>query len=111
MTGLEVALLCRKAIEEKKGENIVILDVRRLSSVADYFVIASGNNTPHLRALQEAVRGRLKEQGVLVYRDAGAPDGIWFCLDFVDVVVHLFHDDARRYYDLESLWSKANRIS
>jgi len=111
MTGLEIAKLCREVLEEKKGQEVVILEVGPLSMVTDYFVIASGNNTPHLRALQEAVRARLKAEGIRVYRESGAPDGVWFCLDFVDVVVHLLHEDARRYYDLESLWAEAERIS
>jgi ribosome-associated protein len=110
MTSLDTALACRAALEDTKGRNIVILDLRNLSSVTDYFVIVSGSSQPHLRALQDGIHAHLKEQGVTAYRRSVDPEGSWLCLDYVDVVVHIMSEEAREYYTLEELWAEAPRV-
>ena len=106
-----MALLCRKLAENKKAERAVILDVRKLSSVTDYFVIVSGGNEPHLRAIADEVTDKLREARQLRPQavDGDAAAG-WQVLDYFDVIVHVMRDDAREKYDLESLWGDAPRV-
>src|ERR1022692_2817950 len=111
MDSKKLALLCRKLADNKKAENIVILDVRKLSSVTDYFVIASGTSEPHLRAIVDEITDQLREEhGVRPMRTDGAVGVVWVVLDFFDVIVHVMRQDAREHYDLESLWGDAKRV-
>ncbi len=112
MDSKKLALLCRDLAENKKAENVVILDVRKLSSVTDYFVIVSGTSEPHLRAIVDEILDKLRtEHGVrprAVDGDARAP---WQALDFFDVIVHVMRQDVREKYDLESLWGDAPKVA
>jgi ribosome-associated protein len=111
MDSKKLAQLCRDFADNKKAENIVILDVRKLSSVTDYFVIASGTSEPHLRAIVEEITGRLRdEHGVRPLRTDGSVHGAWVVMDFFDVIVHVMRADVRERYDLESLWGDAARV-
>ena len=111
MDSKKLAQLCRDFADNKKAENIVILDVRKLSSVTDYFVIASGTSEPHLRAIVEEITDQLREEhGVRPMRTDGTVHGAWVVLDFFDVIVHVMRQDAREHYDLESLWGDAARV-
>ena len=111
MDSKKLAQLCRDFADNKKAENIVILDVRKLSSVTDYFVIASGTSEPHLRAIVEEITGQLRdEHGVRPLRTDGSVHGAWVVMDFFDVIVHVMRADARERYDLESLWGDAARV-
>jgi len=111
MDSRKLALCCREFADNKKAENIVILDVRKLSSVTDYFVIASGTSEPHLRAIVEEISGKLREEhGLRPVRTEGTVHGAWVVLDFFDVIVHVMREDARGHYDLESLWGDAKRV-
>ncbi len=111
MDSRKLALLCRELADNKKAEDITILDVRELSSVTDYFVIASGTSEPHLRAIVQEITERLLEQHRLRPR---AIDGkfqtAWVVLDFFDVIVHVMRRDVRDRYDLETLWGDAPRL-
>jgi ribosome-associated protein len=98
--------MIRKVLDEQGGEQLKTMDVRRRSSVTDYYVIATGTSAPHLKALQNQVETALKAKGVHCYKKAGIPEGGWMVLDFVDVIVHVFSKEAREYYALESLWGK-----
>lgn len=82
------------------------MDVRRRSSVTDYYVMATGSSAPHLKAMQAGVEAALKAKGEQCYRKAGIPEGGWMVLDYVDVIVHMFTKETREYYALESLWGK-----
>jgi len=107
----KLALLCREFADNKKAENIVILDVRKLSSVTDYFVIASGTSEPHLRAIVDEITDQLREaHGIRPLRTDGTVHGAWVALDFFDVIVHVMRQDVREHYDLESLWGDAKRV-
>ena len=111
MDSKKLAELCRDFADNRKAENIVILDVRDLSSVTDYFVIASGTSEPHLRAIVEEITDQLREDYDLrPLRKDGSMQGAWVVLDFFDVIVHVMRQDARERYDLEGLWGDAARV-
>lgn len=111
MDSKKLALLCREYADNKKAENIVVLDVRELSSVTDYFVIASGTSEPHLRAIVEEITSKLRdEHDVRPVRTDGSTQGAWVALDFFDVIAHIMRADVRERYDLEGLWGDAKRI-
>lgn len=111
MDSKKLAQLCRNFADNKKAENIVILDVRDLSSVTDYFVIASGTSEPHLRAIVDEITDRLRDEHDLrPLRKDGSMQGAWVVLDFFDVIVHIMRTDARERYDLEGLWGDAARV-
>src|SRR5271154_656562 len=111
MDSKKLAQLCRDFADNKKAENIIILDVRDLSSVTDYFVIASGTSEPHLRAIMDEITERLRDEHDLrPMRKDGSMQGAWVVLDFFDVIVHVMRSDARERYDLEGLWGDAARL-
>jgi ribosome-associated protein len=111
MDSKKLALLCRELADNKKAENIVVLDVRKLSSVTDYFVIASGTSEPHLRAIVNEIADTLREEHeVRAARVDGTVHGAWVVLDFFDVIVHVMRADARERYDLEGLWGDAPQV-
>jgi ribosome-associated protein len=111
MESKKLALHCRKLAENKKGENAVILDVRKLSSVTDYFVIVSGGSEPHLRAIAGEVTDKLRLEHHLRPRTVeGDAAAAWQVLDYFDVIVHVMRTDVREKYDLESLWGDAPRV-
>lgn len=112
MESKKLALLCREFADNKKAENIVVLDVRKLSSVTDYFVIASGTSQPHLRAIVEEISSRLRDDyDVRPTRAEGSTGGNWVVLDFFDVIVHVMHAETRKHYDLEGLWGDAKSVA
>ena len=111
MDSRKLALLCRELAENKKAEDITVLDLRQLSSVTDYFVIATGTSEPHLRAIVEEITDRLRDEHDIRPR---AVDGkiatAWVVLDYFDVIVHVMRQDVRERYDLETLWGDARRV-
>jgi ribosome-associated protein len=94
----------------KKAEQLVGLDLSALEGVADYFLICSGASEPQVKAIAEAVEDRAREMGVKVWHVEGREGRHWVLLDFVDVVVHVFHEKTREYYLLERLWGDARRV-
>ncbi len=101
---LETVKLCCRALDDKKAEALKVLDVSRVSSVTDYFIIASGTSEPHLRALTNEVAHVLKEHHVDVLgKDLSGESG-WNVVDAFDVIIHLFLPETREYYRLDSLW-------
>ena len=107
---LELARLARQALDRKKGKDIRLLDVRNISDLTDYTVIASGSSPPHLKALLSEVQHEMKQRGVLSHRKTGDPESGWLVLDYVDVVIHIFSPSLREYYAVEELWSQAPEI-
>jgi ribosome-associated protein len=104
-------LLCRELAENKKAEDIVILDLRELSSVTDYFVIASGTSEPHLRAIVDEITDKLRDEHKLRPRAVdGTFQAAWVVLDYFDVIIHIMRQDVRERYDLETLWGDAPRV-
>jgi ribosome-associated protein len=111
MDSKKLALLCRELADNKKAEDIVVLDVRELSSITDYFVIASGTSEPHLRAISDEIMNRLREeQGVRPRAVDGNLQTAWLVLDYFDVIVHIMRQEVRDHYDLETLWGDAPRV-
>jgi ribosome-associated protein len=111
MDSRKLALLCRELADNKKAENIVILDVRDLSSVTDYFVIASGTSEPHLRAVVDEIRDGLRDRHEVRPRAVdGTLQAAWIVLDYFDVIVHVMRQDLRERYNLETLWRDAPRL-
>jgi ribosome-associated protein len=111
MDSKKLALLCRELAENKKAEQAVILDVRQLSSVTDYFVIVTGTSEPHLRAIADEITKNLRDEHQVRPRAVdGDGRATWQVLDFFDVIVHIMRQDARERYDLESLWGDAPRL-
>ena len=101
-----LAWIC-EALEEKKGMDMSVLDLRELAGVTDYFVIVSGTSAPHLKALSQGVQKALKAQGVQAYKRSDDHEAGWMVLDYVDVVVHIFDQESREYYGLEEIWADA----
>ena len=111
MESKKLALLCQELADNRKAEDITILDVRKLSSVTDYFVLASGGSEPHLRAIADEVITRLRDEHGLRPRAVdGSMPTTWQVLDFNDVIVHVMRPDIREKYDLEALWGDAPRV-
>jgi len=94
-----------KALEDRKGADVKVYDVRGKSSLADFFVVATGSAAPHLKALVAETQAAMKAAGVASYRTSGDPESGWIVVDYVDVVVHVFSPEARAYYALERLWA------
>ena len=110
-TSSELARLCVHAAVEKKAEDPIILDVRKICSFTDYFVIISGRSTRHVQGLAEALEAELRSKRLATSKSEGLQEGIWVLLDFNDVVVHIFYSESRKFYDIEGLWHDAPRIS
>jgi len=111
MESKKLALLCRKLADNKKAEDLLVLDVRAISSITDYFVIATGSSEPHLRAIAEEITDTLKvEHDVSPRAKDGTLHTGWLVLDFFDVIVHVMRADVRQHFDLESLWGDAPRV-
>lgn len=111
MDSKKLALLCRDLAENRKAENVVVLDVRDVSSVTDYFVVASGTSEPHLRAITEEITDKLRAEHNLRPRAVdGTLQTAWVVLDFFDVIVHVMRADVRERYNLEGLWGDAPQV-
>lgn len=111
MTALHLAQRCRELALEKKATDPVILELTEISSLVDYFVIASAQSEPQLKAIAGHLEKTLKEEdGVRPGRVDGFPLSQWVILDYGDVMVHLFHENKRTLYSLEELWGDAKRI-
>ncbi len=95
------------ALEDRKGFRLQVLDLRGLSDAADYFIIASGTSDAHVRGLADGVMRAMDSAGISAHHVEGVQSGRWVLLDFVDLVVHVFHPDTREFYQLERLWQDA----
>lgn len=107
----KLAGLCRDLAENKKAENVVVMDLRKLSTITDFFVIASGTSEPHLRAIVDEISDKLRDDhGVKPHAVDGTLHTAWIVLDYFDVIVHVMKTDVRERYDLETLWGDAPRV-
>ena len=100
----DLARMARKSLIDSKAIDVVLYDVRGLSSITDYVLLASGMAPPHLKALVGGIEAQCKTVGIHSYRQSGKPDDGWIVLDYVDVVIHVMLKEMREYYDLEGLW-------
>lgn len=107
MTPKETALTIAKALDSKKGLDIKVLETAHLTTLADYFVICGASSTTQVKALSDFCEKTMKDLGEPPHHIEGHRGGSWTLLDFSSVVAHIFMDDARKFYDLERLWSDA----
>ena len=108
--GEQLLKLAAQAAASKKAVDMVGLDLAGLDGVADYFLICSGTSEPQVKAIAEAVEDQLRAAGAKPWHIEGREFRRWVLLDFVDVVVHVFHEKTREYYLLERLWGDARRV-
>ena len=105
------AALAGQIAAEKKGYRPVLLDLRELTVITDYFLICHGTSSVHIQSLAEAVREAFRERGIRPFGAEGEKEGRWVLLDYGDVVVHVFSEEDRQFYDLERLWSDAPPVT
>jgi len=110
LTGREVAIACARICDDFKAEDILVLDIRKLTQIADFFVLCSGASERQLKAIAEEIRHKLKASGVPKLGIEGEPSSGWVLLDYYEVVVHIFGREARSFYALEMLWGDAPRV-
>ncbi|HEV2104429.1 MAG TPA: ribosome silencing factor [Candidatus Eisenbacteria bacterium] len=110
MPALELLRAAAAAARSKKAERLVALDLAGLEGVADYFLVCSGASEPQVRAIAEAVEDQLRARDVRPWHVEGGEGRRWILLDYVDVVVHVFHEKTREYYLLERLWGDARSV-
>ena len=101
---LEVVKKAVQALEDKKAEDIKVIDIREVSSIADYFIIANGSNTNQLVAMQDAVDEAMYKAGMEAKQVEGNNNSTWILIDYNDIIVHLFSKEDRLFYDLERIW-------
>ena len=106
----EKAFLCARALLDRKAVDLVILEVTKLSSFTDYFLICSGNSDRQVQALAFHVEEKLGKRGIHPLGVEGKREGRWILLDYGEVIVHVFYQPVREFYDLERLWSEAPRL-
>ena len=107
----DLAVAAARAAADKQAERVVVLDVRELIVITDYFIIVSGTSERHVKSISEDIEKALRELGAKPVRREGEAGARWLLLDFIDVVVHVFDDEERDFYDLERLWADAPRLA
>ena len=110
MESLQLATAIAKVLDKKKASDVKVLKVRDLTVLTDYFVIATGTSSTHVKSLAEEVEFQLGEQGVKPLRTEGYDSKNWILLDYGEVIVHVFYPEARSFYDLEHLWADAEPV-
>ena len=110
MTSFESAIVLAKALDSKKGNEIKVLKTQNLTTLADYFVICTATSNTQVKAMSDACEEALEKLGEKVHHIEGHRDGTWLLMDFSSVVVHVFTDEARKFYDLERLWADAQAV-
>lgn len=111
MTTKELAITAARALDEKKGLNIKLLEVAEVTTLAEYFLICTGTSNTHVKTLCDAAEAAMDEAGEPLISREGHRGGTWVLMDFGSLVVHVFTDEARAFYDLERLWNDATPIS
>lgn len=110
MKSQEAALAAATAADDKKGQNIAILDIAQLTPMADYFVLCTANSSAQVEAISKAVREKLENVGFRCRTVEGLSQSRWVLMDFGDVVVHIFRKEERDFYNLERLWGDAAKV-
>ena len=111
LSGSEIAEIGARAALDRRANNVVVLDLRGLSSVTDFFVICSGNSDTHVEGIADIIKEKLDEHGVKLWHREGERTASWILLDYIDVMVHVFTEDTRDFYSLERLWGDAPRTT
>ena len=110
MESKEMALKLAKCLDEKKGKDIKVLETGKLTSLADYFVICTATSSTQVKALSDFCQKELKDAGEMPHHVEGHRGGTWVLMDYSSVVVHVFLEETRDFYDLERLWRDANEV-
>lgn len=110
MNSYDQAVVAAKAISSKKGLDIQVIEIGDISVLADYMVIATGTSSTHVKALADEVEYKLDEAGISVSHIEGYRSNSWILLDYVDVIVNVFSDEAREFYDLDRLWQDGKPV-
>jgi ribosome-associated protein len=105
-----IVQLAAEACDDKRAENILVLNMKEVSLIADYFLICHGNNERQVQAIARGIKEKMEENEVTLYRLEGFDQARWILVDIGDVVCHVFHKDERGYYNLERLWGDAAEI-
>ena len=105
-----IALNIAKIIDDKKGQNIRVLDIQEISSFADFFVIANGNSTRQVKAIVDAIEDKMKELEIYMDHKEGYDNGRWVLLDYLTVVVHIFLEEERQFYNIDRVWKDASQV-
>ena len=107
----EMVKIAAKALEEKKAEDIRVIDIREISTIADFFVIANGTNQNQLQAMRDAVDEELYKAGYHTKQMEGNQNSSWVLMDYNDIIVHIFSKEDRLFYDLERMWTDGKTIA
>ena len=110
MNSLEKAKAIGNLIDSKKGEDVAVLKVAGITSITDYYVIATAKNTVHAKSLCDEIEEKLKKDGIVPKNIEGYQSAMWILMDYDNVIVHIFYEETRKFYDLERLWMDAERI-
>ncbi|RDW19256.1 ribosome silencing factor [Oceanobacillus arenosus] len=110
MKNEELIQIIAEASDDKRAEDIVALDMKEVSLIADYFLICHGNTERQVQAIARGIQDRVEEEGINVKRMEGFEQARWILVDIGDVVCHIFHKEERNYYNLERLWGDASRV-
>jgi ribosome-associated protein len=110
MDTTQKAMLCARAASQFKAIDLILLDVRGLTSFTDYFLICSGKSSRQVQGIADNLEESLANLGIKPLGIEGRPEGHWILMDYADVVVHIFYEPVRYFYDLESLWSDAAQV-
>ena len=108
---LEMTKIAYQALEEKLAEEIKVLDIRQISVIADYFIIANGKNKIQVQAIDDNVQDALQKAGYEMKQMEGYQNGTWVLIDFGDIVIHIFDQENRLFYDLERIWKDGVEVS
>lgn len=111
MDAKEMTKLALQALEDKKAEDIKVIDISEVSTIADYFIIASGKNRSQIQALCDNVEETLGKQGVTQKQTEGYRNANWILMDYGDIIVHIFDKENRLFYDLERIWRDGKEVS
>jgi len=110
MNEQQILELVVKTLDAKKGEELKVIKIADVSSLANYFVLATGNSSTHVKSLADETEQVLKKAGVTPRRTEGYRGADWIVLDYIDVVVHVFYKETREFYDLERLWEEGESV-
>ena len=110
MTSYEMAVLLAKALDSKKGQDVKVLKTEELTTLCDYFVLCTATSNTQIKAMSDACEEEMEKRGEQAHHIEGHRDGTWLLMDFSSVVVHVFTDEARKFYDLERLWGDAQEV-
>ncbi|HUU51177.1 MAG TPA: ribosome silencing factor [Nitrospinota bacterium] len=107
----EKTLLSSKVAEDKKAFDVVILDLKEYSSITDYFMICSGNSTRQVKAIADGIDENLSKKGIWALGIEGHNEARWILMDYGDLIIHIFYEETRKFYDLERLWGSAPLVN